>query len=216
MAKQLIGTVKTNDDGNANLDFYLTSPENVIIVAESGDLVSNEFAIYNCIYCDQTSHYYSVNSVNNNIGHYHYDIWYTTTDDVKVSCIVKQTGSGNWYNAGLSICYENPITDTTTNRNNNFRILLAGSNYNGTNGQHKQYVVAQSTAGSDMIFNREYLLEVTRSGNTFYNKITDLTTNTITRESEYTYTGTQELKHWGFTSFEGSTWHYRDVKIIKL
>ena len=70
MGKILIGTVKTNDDGNANLDFSLTSPENIIIVAESGDLVSNEFVIYNCVYCDQTSHYYSVNSVSNNIGHY--------------------------------------------------------------------------------------------------------------------------------------------------
>lgn len=219
MAKTLIGTATTNDNGEAKFEYIASGAGDVTLLATSGeDLSSNEVVIHDwpLLYADETTHSYSMNSVNNNIGHYHYNIWYTTTDDVYVSCIVKQTAAGNWYNAGLTIAYGNPITDTTTNRNNNMRIMLAGSNYNGTNGQHKQYVIGQSNTGSDMIFNREYLLEVTRKGNVFTNKITDLTTNIVTREATYTYTGTQELKHWCFSSFEGCTFYYRDVKILKI
>lgn len=218
MAKTLIGTITTDENGIATFEYIATGAGEVKLIAESDGLISNELTILDMkqLYADETTHTYSMNSVNNNIGHYHYEIWYTTTEDVYVSCIVKQTAAGTWYNAGLTIAYGSPITDTTTNRNNGTRIMLAGSNFNGSNGQHKQYVAGQSNTGPDMVFNREYLLEVTRKGNTFTNKITDLTTNTVTREATYTYTGTQELKHWCFSSFEGCTFYYRDVKIFKI
>lgn len=219
MAKTLIGTATTDDNGEAKFEYIACGAGEVNLIAESDGLVSNELTILDMkqLYADKTTHTYSMNSVNNNIGHFHYDIWYTTTEDVYVSCIVKQTFAGTWYEAGLSICWGSPITDTTTNRNNNLRIMLAGSTAHGSsNGQHKQYVRGQSGTGQDMVFNREYLLEVTREGNVFTNKITDLTTNTVTREATYTYTGTQELKHWCFSSFEGCTFYYRDVKIMKI
>lgn len=218
LVKILLGTATTDENGKATFEYFAQGLGKIDFMAECNGIESNTVTVNDAptLYSDNTSHYYSVNSVNNNIGHYRYELWYSTTEDVYVSCIVKQTSAGTWYNAGLSICWGSPITDTTTNRNNNYRLLLAGSNFNNNNGQHKQVVSGQSNVGPDMIFNREYLIEVIREGNTFHNKITDLTTNSVTREATYTYTGTQELKHWGFTSFEGSTWYYHNVKILKL
>ena len=209
-------------NGSVNYNAFNISDTFTILRAEPTHQITDNYSVYtnnniteSSLLFDINEKYYQSNSVNNNIGHYKYDIWYETEDNVKVSCTVKQTSADNWYSVGLSIIWGEPILETTTNTNNSKYILLAGS-YNPSNhGAHKQRV-AGLTSDLDMIYNKEYKLEVIRINNNFSCKIIDVETNEITLSNEYTYTGAETLNKWGFVMFEGAKFYCKNIEIIKL
>lgn len=215
---------KAQGIANANMNIITDESGNITV----GELNTSSSFIDTLakLYSDNTEHTINQTSRNNAHGRRHFDLLYTTEDDVYVSCLFKQTAIGNWYMGGLVVTTEEPITETTESDNNGGNILYVASTGNtSSTTPYGQYYGQSATTcpfgGVDGIENNNYIdfetwykFEIYKIGTRYTTIITNTDTGNIvlsqSREISSSY------KYWAMYAFEGCTYTYKNVVINKI
>ncbi len=214
---------KAQGIANANMNVITDASGNITVgeLSESSSFVDTLAKLYS----DNTEHTINQSSVNNNHGRRHFDLLFTTEDDVYVSCLFQQTNIGNWYSGGLVVTTEEPVTETTEVNNNGGSVLITAGTGNTTSTSPGSYYGQSSStcpfrgvegleANNYITFGTWYKFEVYRIGTKYTTIITNTDTGNVVLSQSKEITG--NYKYWAMHAYEGCKITYKDVVINKI
>lgn len=149
-------------------------------------------------------------------GNRFHDLFLLTAEDVYVSCTFKQTSVGRWYVGGLSICTEQPLVGTHDTQSNGGSVLIcAGTGDYEQQQNNVKFRGVEDVVENTITFGKEYLFEVTRIGQTFTSKITNIETKEVVLNQTKVIEN-NNYKYWTMYGFEGCTFEYGNIIIKKI
>lgn len=170
-------------------------------------------------------------SVHNNHGRRHHDFFIEHDGDIYISLLFKQTNIRDWYGSGISVCTEEPVTETTTVNNNGGSVFTCvgtgdwscvacgDTRYNNQSSTTCRLRGVNGNIDTYVEFGQYYKFEVLRIGNQYTSIITKMSnaTDGFDAKKEVVLYQTKEVegdyKYWTYYTYEGCTIHYSNVVI---